>query len=161
MEHFTECPGGWKIFIPKSKTDKFRNGSHVFLKHSDEKWSISNLFKRYLDSFDLSLGENHFLFFPIKNAHGKWFKLNKILSYASYRDIVKDLVEKIGLDPKIYGTHSLRSGGATELASHLTEHELLVSGRWSDARSIRLYVEMSNSARLDINECLQSTIKKK
>ena len=133
--------------IPKSKTDKFRNGAHIFLKNSN-------------DSLDLSIGENHFLFFPIKKSHGKWFKLNKILSYASYRDIVKALVERIGLDPKIYGTHSLRSGGATELARSLTEHELLVTGRWSDSRSIRSYIEMSSFACLDISETLQLTMKK-
>ena len=76
----------------------------------------------------------------------------------SYPWSVKQLVEKIGLDPKDYGTHSMRSGGATELASDISEFELLTTGRWSDARSIRSYVEMSDSARFEISRTLQSTI---
>ena len=83
---------------------------------------------------------------------------NKILSYATFRDIVKSLVAKIGLDPSVYGTHSLRSGGATALAPNITEHELLTSGRWSDSRSIRSYVEMSDLSRYSISNMLQSTI---
>ena len=65
---------------------------------------------------------------------------NKILSYTSYNEIVKSVVKRIGLDPSVYGTYSLRAGGATQLASNATEHELLVTGRWSDPRSICYYV---------------------
>ena len=32
LSHISEIVGGYKILIPKSKTDKYRNGSHVFLK---------------------------------------------------------------------------------------------------------------------------------
>ena len=74
------------------------------------------------------------------------------------RNELGQLKERIGHDPKDYGTHSMRSGGATELASDISEFELLTTGRWSDARSIRSYVEMSDSARFDISRTLQSTI---
>ena len=104
------------------------------------------------------IGENHFLFFPMKSINNHHIPTNKKLSYASYRDIVKSLIEKIGLDPKDYGTHSLRAGGATELAPNVTELELLTSGRWSDARSIRSYVEMSADSRFSISQLLQSSI---
>ena len=158
LDHFTEMENGYKIFIPKSKTDSFRNGNHVFLKKSVHPSSISQLLGSYLSKFNLSLGENHFLFFPIHNGKRASKKLNQILSYASFRDIFKKMVTLIGLNPSEYGTHSGRSGGASDLAPFVTEHELLTSGRWKDARSIRSYVEMEDESRLSINAKLQNNI---
>ena len=156
LDHFEESEKGFKVLIPKSKTDKYRNGSHVYLKKSSHKFSVSVLLSNYLSSLNLKIGENHFLFFPIKSIKGTCIATNQILSYASYRDIVQGLIRKINLDPKLYGTHSLRAGGATELAPNVTELELLTSGRWSDARSIRSYVEMSDDSRFEMNGMLQS-----
>ena len=83
---------------------------------------------------------------------------NKILAYTSFRDIVKKAVRKIGLDDKLYGTHSCRSGGATDLAPRVSEHDLLISGRWADARSIRSYVEVSDQERFEMSGILQSSM---
>ena len=83
---------------------------------------------------------------------------NKRLAYTSYRDIVKRAVKSIGLDEKMYGTHSCRSGGATDLAPHVSEHELLITGRWADPRSIRSYVELAEKSRYEISGILQSNI---
>ena len=123
------------------------------------KRNISVHVKRYLSDSNLKIGENHFLFFPFKKVGNVLKNQNKILSYSSFLDIVKSLVTKIGLDPSIYGTHSLRSGGATDLAPNISELELLTSGRWSDSRSIRSYVELSDSHRFEINVNCNSEIK--
>ena len=157
LNHFTETEEGYKIFIPKSKTDKYRNGCDVMLSKSSDTLSVASLLKKYLSLTNLKIGMNHFLFFPLKKVGVNTHSTNKILSYATYRDTIKQAVTKIGLDPKIYGTHSLRSGGATDLAPVVTEHELLTSGRWSDPRSIRSYVEMSDNLRYEISDTLQST----
>ena len=81
---------------------------------------------------------------------------NSILSYSTYRDIVRESIKKIGLDPRDYGTHSGCAGGASSLAPHITEHELLVSGHWKDARSICSYVQLTDENRLKTNKVLQS-----
>ena len=158
LNHFTENENGYKILIPKSKTDKYRNGSHVLLKSCSSSISPFMLLKRYISMAQLKIGENHFLFFPFKKVGINHINQNKMLSYATFRDIVKSFAIKIGLDPVIYGTHSLRSGGATDLAPNISEFELLTSGRWSDSRSIRSYVELSDSHRFEINNILQSAI---
>ena len=155
LDHFTELNEGYKILIPKSKTDKFRNGCHVFLRKSSKEFSVSVLLEKYLSKTNLKIGDNHFLFFPLAADNGK---RNEILSYTSYRDIVRKLISKVNLDPNEYGTHSCRSGGASALAPHVTEHELLTTGRWKDSRSIRSYVEMSDVSRLSISEMLQKSI---
>lgn len=158
LNHFEECPQGLKILIPKSKTDKYRNGNHVLLGKSQNPISPFMLFKKYISMIEPKIGDNHFLFHPLKKSKDQFSSENKILSYTSFNEIVKRLVIKIGLDPSLYGTHSLRSGGATALAPSVTEHELLVSGRWSDSRSIRCYIEMSDHSRFAISQNLQNTI---
>ena len=158
LNHFTENENGYRILIPKSKTDKYRNGSHVLLKKCSDSVSPYMLLKKYISMAKLKIGENHFLFFPLKKVGTKFVNQNKILSYGTFQDIVKNLVTKRGLDPAFYGTHSLRSGGATDLAPNVSKFELLTSGRWSDSRSIRSYVELSDSYRFGINDILQSAV---
>ena len=156
LAHITESEKGFKILIPKSKTDKYRNGKNVFLPKSEGVSSPSALLSAYLHKVGLSLGMNHFLFCPIKKKGNGWSVINQILSYSSFRDIVKSSVERLGLDPKQFGTHSLRAGGASDLAPHVSQHELLVSGRWADARSIRSYVQLDDSDRFRLSNILQS-----
>ena len=156
LAHISESEGGFKILIPKSKTDKYRNGKHVFLAKNDNSYSPSYLLQKYIQMAGLKIGMNHFLFSPLKKTANSWKAMNQMLSYSSFRDIVKTCIGKIGLDPKCFGTHSLRAGGATDLAPHVSEHELLVSGRWADARSIRSYVELTNTERFELSKILQN-----
>ena len=156
--HLTKLPNGYKILIPKSKTDKFRNGKHVFLSHSHEAFSTYHMLERYLNLSRLEPGQNHFLFCPLSKTLNCYALANKILSYTSFRDIVKNRVKSLGLDCQKYGTHSCRSGGATDLAPHVSEHDLLVTGRWADARSIRSYVEMPEQSRFRISSILQTNL---
>ena len=81
-----------------------------------------------------------------------------ILSYSTFRGIVKKWVSKIGLDHSKFGTHSGRAGGVSSLAPQVTEHELLVSGRWKDSRSIRRYVELTDESRFNLNDRHQMSI---
>ena len=156
--HLTKLHNGFKILIPKSKTDKFRNGKHVFLSHSQDMFSTFHMLERYLSMSKLEPGKNHFLFCPLSKTQHHYTLTNKILSYTCFRDIVKNAVQSLGLDCQKYGTHSCRSGGATDLAPHVSEHDLLVTGRWADARSIRSYVEMPEHSRLHISNILQCNL---
>ena len=156
--HLTLQTQGVKILIPKSKTDKYRNGKNVFLARTDASSSTYSLLSKYLEMTGLKPGLNHFLFCPLRKSGQSFTLINQKISYTSYRDIVKRAVRRIGEDETLYGTHSCRSGGATDLAPHTSEHELLVSGRWSDPRSIRSYVELSDQSRYHINEILQSNL---
>ena len=156
-DHIQEVEKGYIIRIPNSKTDKFRNGKNVFLAKNASPNSASALLKKYLEMTGLKLGANHFLFCPIKrNTNSGCVKIcNSILSYASYNGIVKRSIARLGLDPKLYGTHSCRAGGATDLAPKVSVMELLVSGRWADPRSIRHYVEIDQDERFRLNSLAQ------
>ena len=67
---------------------------------------------------------------------------------------LQNAVSKLGLNPKNFGTHSARSGGASCLAPHISQYDLMLSGRWSDPRSIGSYVETPVQRRFEINEIL-------
>ena len=152
-----EVEKGFVVRIPRSKTDKFRNGKNVFLAKNPGSFSASTLLKRYLSLADLKLGENCFLFSPLRKmaSSGRFELCKSILPYASYNRIIKTSIVKLGLDPKLFGTHSCRAGGASDLAPKVSELELLVSGRWADPRGIRHYVEIGQEDRFRLNSLAQ------
>ena len=80
--------------------------------------------------------------------------LNEKVAYSSYLRLVKGKMASLGFDPNFYGTHSMRSGGATDMAPNVTEFELRLSGRWKDPRSLQTYVKVSDDRRFDISEKL-------
>jgi integrase len=154
--HILKCSGGLKVLIPSSKTDILRNGKFVFLARDSSSRSVYNLLFKYLDKAGLKLGDDHFLFGPIKfdSRSRVNYISNYILSYSSYRNIVRGKVASSGLNPDQFGFHSCRSGAASAIASSVSEFELLCTGRWKDPRSIRHYVEIPDERRLDISKRL-------
>ena len=156
--HFTILDHGLKILIPSSKTDNFREGKFVFL--SKDNHSLYDLFFKYLEKANLHLSLNHFLFGPLEfdKSSKKYVIKNEKLSYNVFNKIVKDAVTSLGLDPNDYGTHSARSGGATTLAPHISQFNLMLTGRWSDPRSIGSYVETSTETRFELNSILDINI---
>jgi integrase len=154
--HVFRCDGGLRILIPSSKTDILRNGKFVFLANESGSRSVYNLLFLYLDKASMGLGDDRFLFGPIvfNDVSRENSISNSILSYNSYRKIVRDKVASSGLNPDYFGFHSCRSGAASAIASSVSEFELLCTGRWKDPRSIRHYVEMPVDRRLDISKRL-------
>ena len=64
------------------------------------------------------------------------------LTYSAYRGIVRDLVGKIGLNPANYGTHSLRSGGVSELYIEGKSSIFIKTFcHWSSLSSIYFYIK--------------------
>ena len=104
--HIEKAAQGYRILIPKSKTDKFRNGKHVFLSSSNYQYSSANLLSKYFSMTGLNIGLNHFLFCPLKKNTSGYSVTNKILSYSSFNEIIKKSVIKVGVDPKSFATHS-------------------------------------------------------
>ena len=157
--HISSLGNGFKIKIISSKTDKLRAGRDVFLAKTEGTYSTFNLFSRYLSLAKLSLGQNHFVFGPLVSDTEKGCHvLNQKLSYSSYRLILKSTLESVGVDSKLFGFHSCRSGGATDLASSVTPYELMTAGRWKDQRSLAHYVDIPQSRRLEWSKELQSDI---
>ena len=145
--YFVEDTKGIQITIPSSKTDVYRNGKKVFLAKEASPQSVFCLLKKYISLSGLKMGDNHFLFTPIINGR----VINQKLPYSTFCSNIKQLMTGIGYNAKFYGTHSLRSGAATDLSSRVTEYELLLTGRWRDPRSLNAYVKISDKRRFEIS----------
>ena len=141
--------------IVSSKTDVFRKGKKLFLAKQENDLSVVSLLNLYMTKGNLKFKENKFLFGSISNLHHvEYIDGAKPLTYDQCRGILMGQVKEIGLESRSYGTHSFRSGGASTLAPKVTPFELMLSGRWADARSLRNYVEVSDDRRFDISKNL-------
>jgi hypothetical protein len=156
--HVSKVSGGLKVLLPSSKTDIYRSGKSVFLASEGEITPIYNLVFYYLRKANLHLGQDHFLFGPLSRSPQVDAPLidNKLLSYSSYRLILRQKLISCHLDPNLYGFDSCGKGGATSLAPHVSQFKLLTVGRWKDPRLLSHYVEISEGRKLDISTQLLS-----
>ena len=156
--HIHNATDHYHFNIPIAKNDQLRSGRSLFLSKTSDSESISKLLEIYMSKANLRLGSNHFLICPLR--FDSVTKINKVLntplSYTICREIIKNSVDKLGLDSSLYATHSARAGGATDLAPHATQLELQTAGRWNDPRSIGHYVEIPLDRRLELSRCLSS-----
>ena len=153
--HIERRAEGLVFKIVSSKTDVFRKGKELFLAEQVGKISVSNLFNLYIMKGRLKIGENKFIFGVIKeDKKGEYVDGRSQLSYGKCLEIVRAAVKAQGVNPRNFGTHSARSGGASTLAPKVTPFELMMTGRWADARSLRNYVEVPDTRRFDISRNL-------
>ena len=113
-----------------------------------------DLLHKYLKLAGLSVGGHHFLFGPIIRRGNRDCIANAKLSYNSFRKVLRTTLMSEGFNPDLYGFHSCRSGGASSLASHITEFELLGAGRWKSARSLAHYVQIPTKRKMQFSKML-------
>ena len=82
-------------------------------------------------------------------------KTNSPISYSTARDIVLNAIEEIGINKKFFGTHSLRSGGATAAAKFGVPDRLFKQhGRWKSENAKDGYVQNSLIELLSVSKSL-------
>ena len=107
------------IFIEKCKTDIYRKGRWLNLAKPNSNLCPLDLTKRYFVLAGIDKQCDKYIFRGIENTKNgqKLRKIDKPLSYTNVKGHVIDLPVNIGLDPKKFGLHSLRSGGASAAAN--------------------------------------------
>ena len=84
-------------------------------------------------------------------ASGAAFKVSDV------RGVVKWLMAQMGLDPRRFGAHSLRIGGATAaLAAGVSPAQIRLLGRWSSDVA-ELYMRMTQQSAGDFSSLVGST----
>ena len=88
--------------------------------------------QRYLTLAKIDLASTLLLFRGItKTKHGEHLRSNGGLSYTRMRELFRDMVKDIGLDPSQFGLHSLRAGGASAAANAgVPDHLFKRHDRW-------------------------------
>lgn len=116
-----------EIFLSGSKTDQFGTGVVIKLFRDAAGSTICpwSRVKAALDAAKFKDGDSPLL----QNKNGSPYKYTTLLS------TLKSKVKKLGYDGKVFGSHSFRIGGATDLARlKFPAHVIRARGRWtSDA----------------------------
>ena len=77
------------------------------------------------------------------------------LSYSRLRELLLEMISSLGMDPKLFGMHSLRAGGATAAANAGVPDRLFKRhGRWKSESAKDGYVKDSVESRLEISKNL-------
>ena len=78
--------------------------------------------------------------------------------------VTRHLFTKVGEDPKVYSTHSMRSEGATAMAHAKTDNPaessrlLRLQGRWRSDNARNLYLKDSIANRLSLTKSLNISL---
>ena len=124
-----------KIFIEKSKTDVYREGKRVLIPKTGNYTCPVSMLLRYIQKAKITYSHNNVIFGSYtyyKSSNSYRLKSNfRPLSYTRSREIVLEALSKIGLNPKLFGLHNLRSRGTTSAANASAPYRLFKHhGRW-------------------------------
>lgn len=115
VENIRILPSHMSIFLEKRKNDQFRKGQYVDIARFEKlNFCPVNLMERFLARSGLEHGH---LLRKTEGSGSKMHLTRTPLPYHVARKLVLAMIARIGLDPKKFGLHSLRSGGATTAAS--------------------------------------------
>ena len=124
------------VFIEHRKTDQYREGQFVPIYDNGEARGACNFLRAVLPVLGSgSLNSDLHIFRRIGNGSKRGMYMRDApLSYGSVRELVRELLEKIGLNPNDHGLHSFRSGAATHAAnqSGISDRQCGKHGGWAD-----------------------------
>jgi len=101
-----------QLFVEKSKTDVYREGHWLVLATLKSDLCPAKLLKRLFLLGNIKENCQKFVFRGLTQSNTlKLRELDKHISYTTVRDNILKILKDIGLNHKLYGLHSLRSGG--------------------------------------------------
>lgn len=132
------------IFVQKSKTDQERKGHTIVISAAEDKRiCVVNVFKEYSKRRNAAA---EYLFHQNDSV--------RPLSSKTPNGIIKKWLKKIGVDPKRYGSHSMRKGGATAAAEkNISERLIMRHGNWKST-AVYLYITESMKNRLEVSKAI-------
>ena len=116
------------LFLEKRKNDQFKREQYLDIARFEKHIFQVSSMEHFLACSGLRQGPLH------KEVKGSGRKLQQSLeplSYQKARKFVLDMFNKIGLDTKTFGLHSLRSGGASAAAKSGVK-DRLISSWWPE-----------------------------
>ena len=136
------------IWVDKSKTDQQRKGHHIVLAaQADPRLCPVAWYTRYLSMRDST---------AVHLFHGSRATDSRTVPMGSTTacDRLKKWVAWLGLDPRLYGSHSCRRGGATSASAKGVSKRLIKRhGRWiSDC--VELYIVESLHSKLQVSQSI-------
>ena len=142
-----------ELFIEASKTDQYRDGSWVVIARSDLVTCPVAMLERYMELGKVGSSPELPLFRGIvRTKLGEQLRRKGGISYTRVRELVLQKLAALGLDPKQFGLHSLRSGGASAAANAGVPDRLFKRhGRWRSENAKDGYVKDTMESRLSVS----------
>lgn len=102
---------------------------------------------------------NQYLDRWLKRSPRLQFAERKTFLHCGCREIFKGALKEFGYDDKIYGLHSLRSGGITSVVNNngtksVSERLLKIHGRWKTDVAKDMYMKESEDNRFVVSRTL-------
>ena len=145
------------IFIEKSKTDVYREGSWIYITRLDSALCPIRLVSRYFEQGNIKGDCQKYIFRGIITctSHQTLRKKDKHVSYTCVRENVLEGLKNTGVNIEIYGLHSLRAGGATAAANMGVNDRLFKKhGRWKSEKVKDGYIHESIETKLIVTKNL-------
>ncbi|MCG8626070.1 MAG: hypothetical protein MJE68_29245 [Proteobacteria bacterium] len=148
--------GHMEIFVESSKTDQFREGAWVPIARTNSDICPVSMLERYFHLGNIQGNTDKLLFRGLTSTkHGYRLHPSGGLSYTRVWELVLEKLEELGLDPKQFGLHSLRSGGASAAAnSGVPDRWFKRHGRWRSENAKDGYVKDKLEDRLSVTKNL-------
>ncbi len=106
------------VHITSSKTDQYRQGDLLLVVRTDSRTCPVTMLECYFALACLSHSSSLTLFRGItRTKQGKRLHSSGALSYTRTRELFLAKLNELGFDPKQFGLHSLRWGGASAAAN--------------------------------------------
>ena len=145
-------------FIEKSKTDIYRDGHTVIISKLVSALCPVNMILKYIAQARIFDDKDYLCRATTWWKHQGQHSLrtrNKPICYSTARDSALALIKRTGLDPKNFGLHSARSGGATSAANNGVPDRLFIRhGRWKSDKAKDGYIKDSLSKLLSVSRNL-------
>ena len=145
-----------KLFIQKSKTDQLKHGSWLVIAKTGKDTCPVKFLSLYLSEFSIPQNSCEFIFRKLSfHRKSDTYVLRKgnHISYTRAREILLENLRKIGLDSSKFGLHSLRSGGAPEVANcdFVCDRLFKKHGRWRSDSVKDGYVKEKNEIKRSVS----------
>ena len=106
---------GLVLCIRSSKTDQFREGASLVVATST---CPTEMMERYFWMGRLSMVSHDRVFRAVMHIkEGERPRKSGGLSYSRLRELLLERIALVGMDPRLFGKHSLRAGGAMAAAN--------------------------------------------
>ena len=146
---------GMVINIVSSKTDQYREGASLVIARTGTPTCPVSMMQKYFCMAGLSHTSDNLFRAIVSTKKGECLRKGGGLSYSRLRELLLAKIEQLGMDPKLFGMHSLRAGGATAAANAGVPDRLFKRhGRWRSESAKDGYVKDSVQRRLSVSKSL-------
>ena len=141
------------VQIRKSKNDQLRKWDKVAVARAKNTTCPVGMLERYMSMGNIDPQDARPLFCGITHSNfGEKLRVAGGLSYTRMWELLQMKLQQLGHSPDLFGTHSLRSSGATAVANAGVPDRLFKRhGRWCSEGAKDGYVEDSLDSRLSVS----------